>query len=95
MQRVLCDYCCRSAAFVTGDRLYPHRPDLYNLNFWACKDCDAHVGCHKGTDKPMGRLADKPLRDAKRLAHRWLTLFGRTAHAAGATLIAGLPTSWV
>lgn len=36
---------------------------------WRCPRCGAYVGCHKGTDKPLGRLADARLRAAKKSAH--------------------------
>lgn len=35
-----------------------------------CSDCDAYVGVHKNTDRALGRLANKELREAKKLAHR-------------------------
>ena len=43
-----------------------------------CEDCDAYVGVHKGTDKPLGRLANAELRRWKKAAHaaldpRWQT----------------------
>lgn len=73
--RVTCDYCHRDAMLVTGNVIYPHRPDLYALKFWQCEPCDAYVGCHKagkgqgdGT-KPLGRLANAELRRAKSDAH--------------------------
>lgn len=31
--------------------------------------CDAYVGCHPGTNRPLGRLADLKLREAKQAAH--------------------------
>lgn len=31
--------------------------------------CDGAVGCHKGTDRPLGTLADKPTRQARKEAH--------------------------
>ncbi len=31
--------------------------------------CDAYVGCHPGTTRPLGRLADAALRRWKRRAH--------------------------
>lgn len=80
-----CPYCGRGAALVTGDVIYPHRPDLAALKFWQCAPCDAYVGCHRpgavigrvlgkevlsdGT-APLGRLADEALRTAKGRAHR-------------------------
>lgn len=66
---VLCDYCGNVAPYVTGRQVYPHRRDLYSKRFYQCKPCDAMVGVHPGTDKPLGRLADKDLRVAKMAAH--------------------------
>lgn len=36
---------------------------------WACRPCDARVGCHKGTQKPLGTLANAELRRARRRVH--------------------------
>jgi len=66
---VLCHYCKRQADLVTGKGIYPHRRDLYNLNFYRCLPCGAFVGCHKGTINPLGRLANSELREAKKSAH--------------------------
>jgi len=75
---VLCDYCDRPAKLVTGVAIYGNRrPDLHHLRFWHC-DCvpgGAYVGCHRkgvgqgGGTKPLGRLADAKLREAKQRAH--------------------------
>lgn len=67
---ILCHYCLRPAKLVTGKEIYPHRKDLYKLQFWQCKECDAYVGCHKHSNaKPLGRLANAELRAAKSRAH--------------------------
>jgi len=66
---VVCPYCQRDAVKVTGKEIYPHRPDLYAKTFYECDPCDAYVGCHPGTDTPLGRLADPELREAKQRAH--------------------------
>ena len=79
MDPVKCDYCGRNAELVTGEVLYHGRSDLKDLRFWRCVPCEAHVGCHKknlkydsdGT-RPLGRLANKPLRQAKMEAHELL-----------------------
>jgi hypothetical protein len=83
MNPIKCPYCGQEAKLVNGQHVYPHRPDLKSLNFWACDPCDAYVGCHKegatfllnkkqvrsdGT-MPLGRLADARLRRAKSAAH--------------------------
>lgn len=73
---VLCSYCFKPAALVTGKEIYPHRPELYTLKFWECAACQAYVGCHKAScgqgdgTKPLGRLANAKLRAAKSLAHK-------------------------
>jgi hypothetical protein len=36
---------------------------------YLCRPCRAYVGCHKGTTKPLGRLADAELREWKKRAH--------------------------
>ena len=66
---VPCPYCGGVGHLVTGEAIYPHRPDLFSLNFYQCAPCKAYVGCHKGTAKPLGRLADADLRQAKSQAH--------------------------
>ena len=69
--KVKCDYCGNPAELVTGRVIYPHRPILYKLRFWRCVPCDAYVGCHKKTKKPvpLGRLANQELRKWKMKAH--------------------------
>lgn len=39
--------------------------------FGACarRDCDGLVGCHPGTEKPLGTPADKETRSARKAAH--------------------------
>jgi hypothetical protein len=67
-RQVACDYCGSSASLVLGDMLYD-RADLWTKHFWLCAPCKAWVGCHAGTDVPLGRLADARLRRAKMEAH--------------------------
>lgn len=64
-----CPYCARPAEIVSGADLYPHRPELHAKKFWRCQPCQAWVGCHPGTENPLGRLADAKLRRAKSQAH--------------------------
>ena len=66
---MVCDMCNHKAKLVSGERIYPHRPDLYEKNFWLCDNCGAYVGCHAGTQKALGRLANAELRYWKRKVH--------------------------
>jgi len=69
--KVVCPYCKRAARLVTGDALYRNRPDLAGLFFWLCAPCDAYVGTHNNSPdhKPLGRLANAELRDARKETH--------------------------
>lgn len=69
MSEVTCPYCHEPAPLVTGREVYPHRPDLFAMSFYACLPCDARVGCHPGTTKPLGRLANAEGRKLKMAAH--------------------------
>ncbi len=66
---VRCPYCDKVADFVDGRTVYPHRPDLARLRFYVCEPCGARVGCHRGTNNPLGVLANGPLRTARLSAH--------------------------
>lgn len=63
-----CLECGRAATLSTSQRIYPHRPDLWNRPMWVC-ECGAYVGCHDGTERPKGRPAGKATRRARMDAH--------------------------
>lgn len=54
-----CPYCGRRAAMAHTQWGYRYE----------CRPCDARVGCHPGTNKPLGTLANAPLRRARMAAH--------------------------
>lgn len=64
---MLCPYCSDEAKLV--DSLVIYRRS-YGM-IWLCGPCDAYVGTHKNspTHAPLGRLANKALRDLKMRAH--------------------------
>lgn len=64
-----CPYCQSPSVLAKGAVIYPHRSDLAGKDFWHCAPCKSWVGCHDGTLKPLGRLADAKLRAAKTHAH--------------------------
>ena len=65
----ICPYCGGDAKLVTGDVVYPGRFDLSAKRFWYCAGDDAWVGCHGKTERPLGTMADKELRNARQAAH--------------------------
>lgn len=63
----VCPYCSgRSKLLKSSAELY-HGRDYGPV--YACLPCQAWVGCHKGTVRPLGRLADAKLRRMKWDAH--------------------------
>lgn len=69
MKNSKCPYC-------GGKVLYSKdSTHIYKKNYggvYYCENypkCDAYVGVHRRTVKPLGRLANKELRQAKQLAH--------------------------
>lgn len=66
----ICPYCNTPSVFVTGATIYPWMKHLADKPMYQCPKCtDVYVGCHEGTTKPLGRLADAKLRQAKQHAH--------------------------
>jgi len=68
---------CITPDLVTGERIYPHRPDLHAKKFWLCP-CGAYCGCHPGTTDPLGATAGKETRNARKYVHRILDPLWRT-----------------
>lgn len=63
--KVFCDYCGRRAEYVDSKVVYGKSYGMIYL----CRSCMAYVGVHKGTNKPLGRLANAELRHWKKRAH--------------------------
>ena len=64
-----CPYCGAPAELELGAALFPAKPDLAHHRFWICAPCGARVGCHPGTQRPLGTMADAPLRAARVRVH--------------------------
>lgn len=66
MKKVICPYCNSQAEYVDSIEVYRSRS--YGM-IYICFPCKAYVGVHKGTDRPLGRLANAELRQWKIKAH--------------------------
>ena len=72
---VLCPYCGSAARIRKAEAIYGSGPSgcVYVCSNYPV--CDAYVGCHPGTQKPLGTLANAKLRLLRRNAHnvfdRW------------------------
>lgn len=45
--------------------------------FYQCQNCNARVGCHKGTTRPLGNLANETLRMKRKETHQIFDSFWR------------------
>lgn len=63
-----CPYCGSKVELRDSKLVYGRS---YGM-IWICSQyplCNAFVGCHKGSNRPLGRLADPILREWKKRAH--------------------------
>jgi len=66
---VNCSFCSKKAVWVENKAVYGRN---YGKSFmcWLCKDCDAYVGCHNNTRRPLGTMADDQTRKWRQAVHR-------------------------
>lgn len=72
----VCPYCRQPAKLITGKELYSAPRYQHGTSarfadrrYWRCDPCDAHVGCERNSDAPLGTLADANLRSARSGLH--------------------------
>ena len=71
---LICPYCGDKTEYIDSNYIYGRS---YGM-IYICKPCDAYVGVHKGTDKSLGRLSNKELREAKKQAHYYFDQIAKT-----------------
>lgn len=71
---ILCPYCGKEASWVENKEIYGKN---YGESYmcYLCKDCDAYVGCHHNSKKPLGTLANKELRRLRMRCHAFIDPF--------------------
>jgi len=65
-ESLTCPYCQGEVLLASSTEVYGGR-DYGPI--YLCRPCWAYVGCHPGTTKPLGRLANAELREWKKRAH--------------------------
>lgn len=63
-----CPYCGGSVRLVNNSEIYRGKSYGEWPYAYHCKPCDAMVGLHPFTDLPLGTMADKELREARKEA---------------------------
>ena len=66
MPEVICRYCHQKTEYVSSAVVYGGRD--YGM-IYLCGACNAWVGVHKGTDNPLGNVANQELREWRKKAH--------------------------
>jgi len=71
-QGMVCPYCGGKVKIVDSKVIYGVSYGVSYGNAYVCSffpGCDSYVGCHKGTDKPLGTLANSELRKLRNKCH--------------------------
>lgn len=76
IQGKICPYCKGKTEYVDSSVIYGKSYGMIYL----CSPCDAYCGVHWGTDKSLGRLANKELRKAKIEAHKYFDVIWKEGH---------------
>lgn len=74
----ICPYCGSTSVLESSKKVYNGQD--YGL-MYICANypkCDAYVGVHKGSARPLGRLANSELRKWKKKAHNTLDPLWKT-----------------
>ena len=70
----ICRYCGGVIRRVPGQQVYGDaaamRLKLWNEWFYQCQNCNARVGCHRGTTRPLGNVANEVLRLKRMETHQ-------------------------
>lgn len=70
----ICRYCGGVVRLVSASAVYGEaaakRLKLQKETFYQCQNCNARVGCHKGTNRPLGNLANEVLRLKRMETHQ-------------------------
>jgi len=80
---ITCPYCKAKAQLASAATVY--RGGLADKKVWVCSNfpsCDAFVGVHEATDKPLGSLANKALRALRKTCHAKLDPLWRSGEFA-------------
>lgn len=63
-----CPFCGKEAQWVENKEIYGRNYGK-SVMCYLCKPCDAYVGCHENTRRPLGTMANSELREWRKKAH--------------------------
>ena len=69
----ICRYCGGAVRLVSASQGYgaaaAGSSDIERQSFYQCQNCNARVGCHPGSTRPLGNLANEALRMKRMETH--------------------------
>lgn len=74
----ICRYCGGVVHLVPAAKIYgfaAKRLGIEKEKFYQCQNCNARVGCHKGSMRPLGNLANEVLRLKRMETHQVFDAF--------------------
>lgn len=77
----ICRYCGGIIDIVPALRIYgssTERLGLTDESLYLCQNCNARVGCHRGTTRPLGNVANEVLRLKRKETHEVFDRFWRS-----------------
>lgn len=69
----ICRYCGGVIRLVPARSIYGASTERLSMDgeyIYQCQNCNARVGCHKGTARPLGNVANEVLRLKRRETHQ-------------------------
>lgn len=63
-----CPYCQKEAVWTENKAIYGRN---YGMSYmcYLCKPCNAYVGCHENSRRPLGTMANAELREWRKKTH--------------------------
>lgn len=65
--KVTCPFCDQPAEWVSHAEIYGKVFNKDAHMIWLCRPCDAYVGTHQNSKRPLGQMANAHMRRARKL----------------------------
>ncbi|WP_409969875.1 zinc-finger-containing protein [Bengtsoniella intestinalis] len=75
---IICRYCGGKITLADPREIFGDSVERLGLDgeyIYLCRTCNARVGCHKGTTRPLGNVANEVLRLKRRETHQIFDTF--------------------
>lgn len=79
----ICRYCGGIIRLVPAETVFgasTQKLGMAGEKLYQCQNCNARVGCHKGSARPLGNVANEMLRLKRQEAHRSFDRMWRSQH---------------